>query len=605
MARCHLVLIEASGIQRFIFSTNKRRENVGASHLVASVSTWVEEELAALIPGWDRAARLVPVADQGLSAELVTAAAGSAKILVSDDSLAEQLIRAVTVRALRIAPGLDVCGVHVPFDWQVDGEAAAASREAHRVLPAVRARRPGPQARFLRLPIMEACATSGLPASRLEREGPVFSRDERPAEPPVPRSLPSLRKLSAANDGYDRLASLYPQDNVLPHKDVPSRSSVGGGLPPAPPRAGLEAVADYLERHADWVAVVHADGNGLGKIFQDLAQRVGRSDSRGFFCAQRKLSAGVDAASQAAFQDALSAVAADPAATPIRRPQAGGSARPGRQQPGRQRSSPEQSSPERPAGARAFLPVLPLVLGGDDVTVVCDGRIALAFTVAYLRAFERRTAEMGVPGVDRLAACAGVAIVKMHYPFSAAYRLAAELTAEAKQVKAAVSGPASALSFHVLHDSAATSLETIRGRQAADQGRTRLVAQPYLVSGPPDGWAARRTWADLLQRVAALRAAGADGGRLLPRSQTHDLRDGLFEGHGVADSRFRLLLHRYADRGLDQLGAGSSLFWDVPSVGAAGGPTRMAGLLDAMDADPFLSALSVEADDTSLAGAAR
>ncbi|MDQ3135469.1 MAG: hypothetical protein M3Q76_11835, partial [Acidobacteriota bacterium] len=35
------------------------------------------------------------------------------------------------------------------------------------------------------------------------------------------------------------------------------------------------------------------------------------------------------------------------------------------------------------------LPVVPLVLGGDDLTVICDGRYAIQFTRDFLLQFER------------------------------------------------------------------------------------------------------------------------------------------------------------------------------------------------------------------------
>lgn len=85
--------------------------------------------------------------------------------------------------------------------------------------------------------------------------------------------------------------------------------------------------------------------------------------------------------------------------------------------------------------------------------------------------------------------------------------------------------------------------------------------------------------------MAALRAT-EDGERLLPRSQTHELRGGLHLGTSAADARFSLLRHRYGKRGVDWLGVddgtGPSLFW------TQGDGIRVTGLLDAMDAVDLL-----------------
>lgn len=76
---CFLVLLETSGNQPYIFDTNKRRENVGASHLIASLGDWVRRELASLVPGWAPDSR-VPTD----TAELVTKAAGSVKVVATE-----------------------------------------------------------------------------------------------------------------------------------------------------------------------------------------------------------------------------------------------------------------------------------------------------------------------------------------------------------------------------------------------------------------------------------------------------------------------------------------------------------------------------------------
>jgi len=582
--RCHIVLIACSGIQSFIFDTNKRRENVGASHLVASIGPWTVDALTDLLPGWTTAARIT---DAGASAaEVMTTAAGSAKVLTTSAPLARNLITAVTRRALAEAPGLDVCGTSVEFDWTIDGQAAEADRRVHHKLPQVRAGRPGPEFRFLRLPLIDECASSGLPASHLYAEPSRGARRADGSTDVVPLSRTSRRKLDAAGVGYGRLAALG--------------AGIGDGPAPDPARAreGLEAVSDYLGWRADWIGVVHADGNGLGQTIKTFREGLAGDGNRAFMDGTRAFSEALDAAARHAYRAALRELREDRRVPRIR----------------------------RSASAPPFLPVLPLVLGGDDLTVVCDGAAALGFTEAYLRAFEAETARRLAASsggeniaASRITASAGVAIVKSHYPFSSAYSLAEDLMAEAKQVKTAVAEPASALSFHILHDSAISSLEEVRRRQTVDDGETRLVAQPYVVTGPSGGWAAHRHWSDLLRRVAALRASGsppretaADPGyqdgpaaRLLPRSQTHGLRDALRAGRAATDAQVELLRRRYDARGLRDLIVGDSLFWEEPSPdppapdpepadkpharGDADSRVWVTGLLDAMDAEAFLS----------------
>lgn len=491
----NIVLLRTEGNQRFIFASNKRQEIVGASELIARLDrTWVREELRNVFPGFNESWRIGPH-----DAELLMAGAGTATVLVKDKQLAKRLVTRVTSRALREAPGLDVCGVVVPYGPSDGGlRLVDAYSKAQRELSAVRDDRPGPQARFRRLPLIAECASNGLPASETRWEA-----DENTYQP---RSPVAVAKLDAfRGTAFDRLAQ-------------------AAGMP----AETMQAIVRRLSFEADWVAVVHADGNRLGDLFRGLRGRSERdrleASERGrpeevsdedYAAKVRCLSAAVDACARRAFKDAL----------------------------GRTREELEDS-----AGAAAVLmngqpPVVPLVLGGDDLTVVCDGRVALPFTRHYLEAFEETTSrDEGIRRVagDGLTAAAGVAIVKQKYPFHFAYELCEELMSrEAKGVKET----GSALAFAVLLDSAAADLTRLRASNGAS-------ASPYLV-----GKAARRAdtgiqrWEELERRVEALRRRGPDGELLIPRGDAHELREGLVlsdKVRNVAQSRLRQLRQRYA-----------------------------------------------------------
>ncbi len=186
----------------------------------------------------------------------------------------------------------------------------------------------------------------------------------------------------------------------------------------------------------------------------------------------------------------------------------------------------------RARGQREVLPIVPLVLGGDDLTVVVDGRQALNFTRTFLDEFERRTAETEcVSSIlnqatkqRKLTSCAGIAIVKPHFPFHAAYELAEGLLKEAKAFAKDPSRkrpPFSALDFHVLYDASGPDLERIRAELEIEDGKTLLVARPYATT--PGVETPRRHWDDLHQRVTAVRARNDDHRRRLPNSMLHEL----------------------------------------------------------------------------------
>ncbi|WP_127469657.1 hypothetical protein [Streptomyces sp. B27] len=309
--------------------------------------------------------------------------AGTAKVLVQGVEQARALVTHVTSAALRQAPGLEVTGVvGKPFGWDTPGALHAALREAQHALEPVRTSLPGPDARFLRLPVVDECASTGLPAASLSRLYP----GER-----QPRSAESLAKWQAygkedEGDGLARLAALAGTE----------------------PRA-LKRVVWHLAEKAEWVGVVYADGNGLGDVFGSLDACVTDPGNRCYADTLRSFSAAVQGAAKAAFADAVDSL--------------------------RQQGAGLGKEGEGP------VPVVPLILAGDDMVAICEGRWALSFTAEYLRAFERHTA--GSPQIagalsrraqgPGLSACAGVAIVKAHFPFAIAHTLALDLmTEEAK-----------------------------------------------------------------------------------------------------------------------------------------------------------------------------
>jgi hypothetical protein len=146
-----------------------------------------------------------------------------------------------------------------------------------------------------------------------------------------------------------------------------------------------------------------------------------------------------------------------------------------------------QSLHDDPKTRHPILPFRPIVYGGDDVTFVCDGRLGLALAAIYLEEWERVTKESTTIGAAY--ACAGVAIVKSHYPFVRAYTLAGTLCAGAKKaVREAVRDHpeltgASALDWHFAMSGIGGTITQIREREY--QGKAgSLHLRPVALHAP-------------------------------------------------------------------------------------------------------------------------
>jgi hypothetical protein len=611
----YLVLIETSGNQDYIFSTNKLRENVGASELTYRVGTeWLVDAV-----GWKDAhgnslwdekdpealQRILldpklnpPIEDDGQAGvEVIIATSGKALLLVTERKTGQDIVERITTKALEEAPVLDVCGVISDvFSWD-DYPIWNVVRGVHEMFEEVRAERPGPALRFLRLPVVDECATSGLPA----KEWHVPSKKDgiRPAA----RSAATLAKWNFRQAYKKRMNAL------LDHYEVGMSKFADN----------VDHIARQLEERTEWLAVIHADGNGLGQMFLKFHEyagcesgedgKVGKAN-RKYVDKLRAFSLALDLCTATAFMNVV------------------------------RRGRAEYGWFERDEKMQEFrLPLLPIVLGGDDLTVVCDGRCALDFTREFLTELETETArtdhsresdkglydtlqdvaEKATEGARRLSSCAGVAIVKPHYPFSGAYEIAQALIQSAKHIKEVVKHPdkpipwpASALDFHINYDTSGNDLERIRQDRLTltepDEGEVtgkreiRLYSRPYLVSDADRlarelraldvnaqeacEWIDRHRWSRLQSRVDMLIAEDEEGRRKLPNSQAHELRAGLFLGTRAANARYKLIRHRYEDAGIEAFDGDEerTLFEREPDPAHRFSvPVYVTKLLDALD----------------------
>ncbi len=432
-----LVLIETSGNQSYVFATNKLRENVGASELIYRAGTqWVLEAIAENggASFWsDDPQRMreklrqqrTPLRQPGAQGgfEVVTAVSGKALFVTDAKDKAENVIEAVTLRALQEAPGLDVCGAIQEFDDPL--KLPQVMVQLHQRFNQIRSTRPQPLARFARLPFVAPCAHSGGAANRPDG-------GETTSQMCVSKSDQEVRK-----KWRDRAL------RMIRSVDESSRE--------------LELADQIDDLGADWLAVVHADGSGFGQIILNFEKYCG-DDKSAYLQTFREFSLDIDAAAEQAFTEACKLLAKRP-------------------------------HPRRRRKSKSILPVVPLVVGGDDLTVLIDGVYALEFTETYLAAFEDAIAQGPTSseiakrafGVSYLGAGAGVAIVKPQFPFFSAYELASELIKQAKDpVKQRVRTadgddrpyPCSSLDFHVLFDASFTGLDDLRSQleQQCDAG---------------------------------------------------------------------------------------------------------------------------------------
>ncbi len=517
-----LVSIETSGNQAFIFESNKLRENVGASELVSSVCRFGEELLQSQIradAGRLRCGEWLHAEELGLSASglteqvkrfhdlnqptpsaVIVAASGKLLVRAATREIAEQFVRCVTLWSVLSAPGLTVRGAiaEITGDGAADFQnAMLAIHQRHTELAALL---PSSEARLQRLPCVADCATTRYPAERLAEVGGGKTGA---------LSAVAIAKRRFFSEGTNRLGAIAKGK----HQDLKLPRSLND--------------IEMLEQ-VQWLGVVHIDGNGLGSMFWNFQSLANPTSADDYATQLRAFSSALESVTIAAFQRAVHSL--------------------------------WDHWCEQHATQDLPLPIVPLVLGGDDLTVVLDGKLAILFAREYLRMFEEMSALNPVisalaikrPGVKHphLAASAGIAIVKPHFPFYDAYNLCEQLLGRAKSIKKFCPGAAaSALDFHVLRDSSCAELDRIaeslrlRVNEQDREIQRELFVRPIVVS-PTARYAGLndvdRQWANdrhidrLSNCVQSLRQPlnrndSADDRTLVSSSFAHRLRDSLFQ----------------------------------------------------------------------------
>jgi len=130
---------------------------------------------------------------------------------------------------------------------------------------------------------------------------------------------------------------------------------------------------------------------------------------------------------------------------------------------------------------KLIIPIRPIIMGGDDITFVCDGKLGLYFTKQFIEEFEKQNISRQLP----LSACAGIAIIKSKYPFYRAYKMAEDLCSLAKKKRKDDQSTCSYIDFHIASSETTGNINYIRNHYySVPQGN--LLYRPYRINSKSD-----------------------------------------------------------------------------------------------------------------------
>lgn len=210
-----------------------------------------------------------------------------------------------------------------------------------------------------------------------------------------------------------------------------------------------------------YVGVIHADGNGFGKMMEQVKAEL------------RALPNAKAAQVYRAVSDSIGEITCRAA----------------------RKASRDVLTKDITIGDYIVMPARPLILGGEDLSIIVRADLAIPFTQAYLEEFEQAAkvtlsrlkqdyAQLSLP--HTLTACAGIAFVKASQPFHQAHNLAESLCGYAKRMSREHHDkdgniPAS-LAFHRITTSMIDNYGDIQKRELrCSESGWYTAMQPYAV----------------------------------------------------------------------------------------------------------------------------
>lgn len=252
-----------------------------------------------------------------------------------------------------------------------------------------------------------------------------------------------------------------------------------------------EDIATMVSRDSNLIAVVHIDGNSMGKRVSEIYKKCG-TDWNLCISLLQQFSRDIDRHFAEAFDEVV-------------------------------REFTEKQRKER--WNYGTLPIRKIIGAGDDVCFITDGNLGIECAASFL---ERLSGKVNGADNKPYTACAGVVLMHKNDPFRQAYDLSEALCANAKLFVADHGGDFNALDFHIEYGEVKTSLTQIREDYRTKDGN-RLELRPLALlseSDRPD--LAAHGYQTLMERVRQLQES--DRGKQISRTKIKVLRTALQQG---------------------------------------------------------------------------
>lgn len=419
----HLVAMEISKKQNYIFKSNKLKENIGASLIIKYVTEDLPYRYLEACHG-----------------ETVFEGGGGSFFKFIDKDNAEKFINKLSLKIMKEYPEIEFFATKIEYENEVDGEKELRKKMADKKLSRSSA------FKKISFGVEEICRNSGIPAS-------FIIDDEKTASNRRAVSMDTYKKLnSGKSDKSDSLGIIEIIKRDLEGIKGIKLEEINlkydfSEFKNGDDRYEFPYDLDNFKKDGNsTLAIVAIDGNGMGSMVDKLKNAFKENQDR-YFEKLKEFSLEIDSCYKEAFKKVIEVIVVN------------------------------KKSEENKEGIEFFenkyLPIRPIILAGDDICYIVESNIALETANIFIKELEilgkvfinKFKNENINLEATKLTACGGVAFVNKKYPFFKGVELAEDLCKNAKaRLKKLGKKEVSMIDWHISKGELSNNIKDIRKR---------------------------------------------------------------------------------------------------------------------------------------------
>lgn len=435
------MVLEVGGIQKYILSTGKLKEMIGGSELIESLSAKYLDDFAKSKQLTVLKEIRKPVDNEILPLQRN---AGAMHLLFPSEAKGREFLQKFGLKLLADFPGLPIFGALEECEFTSSGIREAKFKLSNKITDQ---RNKYPTSTGMQLlPICAEAPLDGEPAIGKVCYGKNSSGEI------ISLSSKTKRNEELLKRSRERLSEIEP--------DKDNKANLRWS-------DDLEEIACGSEK----IAFIHIDGNDLGIRFRQELENISDKET-----AEDKT--GQQSSSEDRYQNAINVIKTMSALSNTVKETTTAAFKKGLSECLKHTRSTDSKG-------ELLVPARPLVLGGDDVTVVIRADLALYFIDAFVKEFERYSnQELGKKEPkDKLTVGVGMVVCPTGYPFLKAFDLSEELVKNSKKLTALMGNRPSSMDYIVITNDTENDIDSIRAHLFTAEDGSKLTAKPMLLSG--------------------------------------------------------------------------------------------------------------------------